>query len=334
MSSRTIQININLNFTVILIAMMILHGIGLSIQGLNGTSAISQFAKSPVSREPIKVQRIQNIDEVLNRIRTVGAKDSKIKDSVYVAKTPSKTKQISKEKFSANPGKDLAPSSAPKNISLSDLSMPKQNVAKAHQEQQKAAAKKPVRPGTRPESVLPERSKAISAISLKGSEIQQFLKSSDRPSSTVTPGLDAASVSGDPRAASLSNSDVMINLEVPEGVNPDELNKYELMFYGFQRRTAINYVNSVYKRLDKFRSENPHMDFPMTDTKQVMTGRLTYDEKGNIKQIKMVRWSNVQKLQDYFEGVLKDMDTLHNPPQALWEKTGEFSIFFSLVVNG
>ena len=32
--------------------------------------------------------------------------------------------------------------------------------------------------------------------------------------------------------------------------------------------------------------------------------------------------------------VLKDMDTLHNPPQALWEDTGEFSIYFSLIVNG
>jgi hypothetical protein len=65
-----------------------------------------------------------------------------------------------------------------------------------------------------------------------------------------------------------------------------------------------------------------------------MTGRLTYDTKGNITQIKMVRWSNVDQLQDFFVDVLKDMDTLHNPPQALWEKNGEFSIFFSLVVNG
>jgi hypothetical protein len=133
---------------------------------------------------------------------------------------------------------------------------------------------------------------------------------------------------------SLSNSDILVNLEVPEGVNPDELNKYELMFYGFQRRTAMNYINSFFKHLDKFQRENPHKNFPMTDSKQVMTGRLTYDEKGNIKQIKMIRWTNVDQLQGFFENVLKDMDTLHNPPTALWEKSGEFSIFFSLVING
>ncbi len=72
----------------------------------------------------------------------------------------------------------------------------------------------------------------------------------------------------------------------------------------------------------------------MTENKQVMTGRLTYDEKGNIKQIKMIRWSNEERLQGFFENVLKEMDVLHNPPQALWEKQGEFSIFFSFVVNG
>ncbi len=338
MSSRTIQINIKINYPVIMVLMLFLHAMALTIKGLHGTADIKHFANSPAGREPIKVQRIKNIDEVINqmkKIRTVGAKDSKIQDSVYLAKNPSKTKEISKDPFSSNPGNAIRPSEAKKSLSLSDLSMPKQN-AKPQESSQKTAAQKTTRPGTRPDVMLPEKAKAISAISLKGAEIQQFMKSSNNPAAVtnMTSGLDAASVSGDPRAATLSNSDVMVNLEVPEGVNPDELNKYELMFYGFQRRTAINYVNSFYKRLDKFQAENPHLQFPMTESKQVMTGRLTYDDRGNIKQIKMVRWSNVQRLQDFFVDVLKDMDTLHNPPQALWEKQGEFSIFFSLVING
>src|SRR5690606_36035176 len=108
-------------------------------------------------------------------------------------------------------------------------------------------------------------------------------------------GRNAARVSGDPRARSLNNSDILVNLEVPEGVHPDELNKYELMFYGFQRRTAILYINSFYTNLDRFQREDPHLQFPMTNSKQVMTGRLTYDEKGNVKQIKMLRWSNEDK---------------------------------------
>lgn len=231
-------------------------------------------------------------------IRTVGSKESKNQSSAYVSKTPNPAKDISKEKFAPK-----------KSLSFSDLNEARPVAPMA-------------RPGTRPEVEVP-RKKGLSAISLKGADIPKFARASN-----------AATLSGDPRAAGIQNSDILVNLEVPEGVNPDELNEYELMFYGFQRRTAINYINSFYKNLNKFQRENPHLAFPMTTEKQVMTGRLTYDEKGNIKQIKMIRWSNQDKLQDFFLNVLKEMDTLHNPPQALWEKNGEFSIFFSLVVNG
>lgn len=231
-------------------------------------------------------------------IRTIGSKDSKIKSSAYVSKTSNPSQAISKEKYAPK-----------KSLSFSDLNEARPLAPMA-------------RPGTRPEVEVP-RKKGLSAISLKGADISKFARASN-----------AATLSGDPRAAGIQNSDILVNLEVPEGVNPDELNKYELMFYGFQRRTAINYINSFYNNLNKFQRENPHLAFPMTADKQIMTGRLTYDEKGNIKQIKMIRWSNQDKLQDFFLNVLKEMDTLHNPPQALWEKNGEFSIFFSLVVNG
>lgn len=185
-----------------------------------------------------------------------------------------------------------------------------------------AGTSKIPRPGSRPQ-LAQEKNKPIDAISLKGKQILEFTK-----------GANAVAMSGDPRASQLTDTDILVNLEVPEGVEPDELNKYEMMFYGFQRRTAINYINSFYKNLDTFQRENPHLNFPLTENKQVMTGRLTYDEKGNIKQIKMIRWSHEERLQGFFENVLKEMDVLHNPPQALWKKNGEFSIFFSFVVNG
>ncbi|HXH74927.1 MAG TPA: hypothetical protein VNJ08_08180 [Bacteriovoracaceae bacterium] len=295
MSARSVQINLRVNFPVILFAVLFIHALCLSIQQ-NAPTANKVSQSSPEERTPLNIKSI----------RMVGARDSQIKDSAYLAKTDSQTRQIVKERV-ARVKSDV------KNLSLKDLTAatPKTSV----QMQPK------VRPGTRPET---QRSKAITGIGLKGSEMRKYAQGSSA----------GQPVGGDPQAASLSNSDISVNLEVPEGVSPDELNKYELMFYGFQRRTAINYINSFYKRLDKFQQANPHLNFPMTGNKQVMTGRLTYDEKGNIKQIKMVRWSNTEKLQDFFVEVLKEMDTLHNPPHALWEKTGEFSIFFSFVVNG
>lgn len=245
-------------------------------------------------------------------LRTVGAREAKRKDSVYA--------------FKGKEAQEVA-KSAPEvreNLSLKDLaeqvSVAKAEKAPQPQKTQKSSQTTPLRPGKKPE----QQKTALEAIKLRGDQMRNYANNQ--------PVREA--FRGDPRAAGLNTSDISVNLEVPEGVSPDELNKYELMFYGFQRRTAINYINSFYKNLEKFRQANPHLQFPMTQDMQVMTGRLTYDEKGNIKKIKMVQWSNIDKLQNFFVDVLKDMDTLHNPPQALWEETGEFSIYFSLIVNG
>lgn len=300
MQQKSMQITIRINYPLMLMAVLFLHVL----------IAFTHFPKYSASRptSPRKALKIVNIEKEpqddLN-IRRVGSKDSKLQapSTFGRRKAPVLTKDANTEKKPA--------------LSLKDLSMP-------NKQADIPKPQKMARPGSRPE-VLPERPKALAAISLKGQQIKEFAKNSSS---------NAAAMSGDPRVKALNETDILVNLEVPEGVEPDELNKYELMFYSFQRRTAINYINSFYKNLDKFERENPHIRFPITDTKQVMTGRLTYDEKGNIKQIKMIRWTNEERLQSFFEDVLKDMDVLHNPPQALWEKQGEFSIFFSFVVNG
>ena len=292
--TRSIHLSLRVNFLTVLGLVVLLHSL-LIYQELRSFKI--SLATEAQEKKPLNIRSIENI-------RKIGTKSGEKKTDTFA----------SFRKFAPVKNDERVKKKAPKKpdaLSLSDLSVtPTQKTAPAQ------------RPGTLPKVAM-EKPKAISAISLRGKEIQEFMKSS--PSS---------SVSGDPRASKFSASDILVNLEVPEGVEADELNKYELMFYGFQRRTAINYINAFYKNLDKFQRENPHLNFPMTDSKQVMTGRLTYDEKGNIKQIKMIRWSNEDRLQGFFESVLKDMDTLQNPPQALWKKDGEFSIFFSFIING
>lgn len=306
MSERSVSLQLKINFPLIFSVVLLMHLLLLLISGVNPFQKLVSSPSSENERTPLKIKNI----------RTVGARNSQVKDSAYVSKNILKSSEIFKDQFAPVKSKSKTNVSLtpPKSISLSDLTENKPVKATIKPEVQ--------RPGTRP-LVAQEKSKALNAIALKGSQMRNFLQ-----------GSNAAELSGDPRAAGLNNSDILVNLEVPEGVHPDELNKYELMFYGFQRRTAINYINAFYKNLDKFQRENPHLHFPLTESKQVMTGRLTYDQNGNVKQIKMIRWTNVERLQDFFVDVLKDMDTLHNPPQALWEKDGEFSIFFSFQVNG
>jgi hypothetical protein len=181
----------------------------------------------------------------------------------------------------------------------------------------------PLRPGTRPE-VAVKPLKSMNTISLKGKEFKDYSKS-------FPPGGLAIS---DMISKTQKISDAVVSIEVPDGIKPDELNEYELMFYGFQKRTAMNYINSILKNLDKFQKKYPNYRIP-TSGRITMTARITYDPQGNVQQIKMIRWTHVNELQNLFEDIVKNIDQLHNPPKALWEKQGEFSMFYTLeILNG
>lgn len=199
-------------------------------------------------------------------------------------------------------------------VSLSDLSIGGGKVV---------GKKTPPRPGTRPE-VVAKSAKAMNTMSLKSREFKDYSKSFSSGGLAIS----------DMISNTQKISDAVVSIEVPDGIEPDELNEYELMFYGFQRRTAINYINSILKNLDKFQKKYPNYKIP-TSGAITMTARITYDSQGNVQQIKMIRWTHVDELQNFFEDVVKNMDQLHNPPKALWEKQGEFSMFYTLeILNG
>jgi len=231
----------------------------------------------------------------VNSIRTVGVPEKKNKNMVHIPKQV-KT-QTPTDKKQAPKGKEL---------SLSDLSAKTAKVTPPT-----PSMKAPIKTGTKP----------IQALSLDNKSVQNFLQS--------TPNAGAAGE----YAKAFGESDVVVEMEVPEGVPEDELNKYELVFYSFRKRTALNYINSFYTKLNDFQRANPHLRFPLTEDKESMTGRITYDEKGDIVRIKMLRWTNKKKLQEFFLQVLKNMNSLPNPPEIII-KDGEFHVYYSLTVNG
>lgn len=206
-----------------------------------------------------------------------------------------------------------SPSGTKAPVSLKDLSL----------ERPVVEVPKMQRPGTRPE-VMPTAAKAIKAISLKSKEFKES-------SQGIPSGGLAIS---DMMRGTQKISDAVVSIEVPDGIEPDELNKYELMFYGFQKRTAMNYINSILSNLNKFQKSHPNYQLPST-SRILMTARVTYDPEGNVMQIKMVRWTHVNEIQNLFENVVKEIDQLHNPPKQLWEKQGQFSMFYTLeILNG
>jgi hypothetical protein len=166
-----------------------------------------------------------------------------------------------------------------------------------------------------------KRMSAVKAIQLRGEEIRNFVKGNQNRymrSQNITP--------------TLKNSQVAIMLDVPEGIEFDELNELEEMFYSFQKRLALTYVNSFYDNLSDFQMKNPHKHFPMTNEKLTLTARVTFDHYGNIQQIKAVKWSEQKDLQDFFIKVIDKIESVPNPPKDL-VKTGTFNVYYTLNLN-
>jgi len=166
-----------------------------------------------------------------------------------------------------------------------------------------------------------KRMSAVKAIQLRGEEIRSFLKGNQNRymrSQNVTP--------------TIKNSQVAIMLDVPEGIEFDQLNELEEMFYSFQKRLALSYVNSFYDNLSDFQLKNPHKNFPMTNEKLTLTARVTFDHYGNIQQIKAVKWSDQKDLQDFFIKVIDQIESVPNPPKDLVQ-AGTFSVYYTLNLN-
>lgn len=161
---------------------------------------------------------------------------------------------------------------------------------------------------------------ALDSLKISKNNIREFLK-------TTPTGISAHQALN-----SLSLPDIQVKLDIPKGVKEDELNKRELVFYGFQRRTAIAYINSFYSQLNKFENKYPSLHFPLTQRKQKLTGRVSYDHEGNILKIESVKWSDQKKLQAFFMNVLKNINSLPNPPKEILSGD-QFAIYFTLSVN-
>ncbi|GEM_PF-1222261 len=322
-ATGSIEFKIKLNFPLFLGIVALLHIIFFLLRPIS----LPQFAKKSVQPEEDQTPRTLNI-------RRIGhAKGSK-QNTTYLSSSPSPTKKISpivSQKGETNNSIKGMPQKkrgeGKSKVDLSDLAATP-NAVQQNKISEKTTnkAEKMTRPGRMP---VVAQKKAIQAITLRGDSIKDFSQSNGQQGQNQK----NYNVSGGQNISSFQNTNVGVNLEVPEGVSPDELNEYELMFYSFQRRVALAYVNSFMSNYNHFERINPQIKFPMTDSEQTMTGRLTYDSQGNIKQIKMIRWTNVGKLQDFFLDVLKGMNTIQNPPKTLWEKNGEFTVFFTLVVN-
>lgn len=160
-------------------------------------------------------------------------------------------------------------------------------------------------------------SNPIEKLDVNDSEINEFLTDSNLLSAT---------------SDRISDSDANFQIELPPGLKLNELNEAQLVLYNFRIRTGKQYFNSFYSNLHDHKYKKPHLTFPMTEEKERMTGKITYDQTGNIVKIQMLQVTNKVNLQAFFEDLLKRMHTISNPPEMILNAKGEFTVHFSLNV--
>lgn len=294
MAAESVKFEIKLNFPVFLGVSLIAHALLFAfVIRPMEQNGMDEKNQAGNSRKPIMV--------------TIGKPNGKIKNDYMLRPKGSAPKAAVVQ---APKTKIITP---PHQLNLADLSagslVPKPNKVAA-QTPQKAPS---LRPGTMPVA----QPTALTGIKYSRDDIKKL----------------ASDPSYQGGADNLSAHRVALNFEVPEGKDATELNESQLKLYGFLRRGAIKYVNSLSAEIEQFELQNPHLHFPLIDFKQTLTGRLVYDNEGNLKQIKMVRWSNNDKLQAFFEKVLKRLENLQNPPKELWAENGEFTVFVTLQIN-
>lgn len=248
-----------------------------------------------IALSPLEVSQNKTKPLKVLNIRSVGEKNGK-KDYIPILKN-SKKSRLKKEK-----------------IKTKDLTF---NPLKSE-----AISKfKKSRPGKA--SLLKNKKRKVnSKLSITNTRIKDFL-TTDPYSSPAAEQL-----------AKLDQTDVLFDLVIPKGVPEDELNKHELVFYSFRKRTALAYVNSFQKQLNIFENKNPHLNFPLTSDPETIAGKITYDKNGDILKIETLEFTQITKLQDFFMNVLQDMSSLPNPPKEIINDSKEFVVNFVLEVNG
>ena len=130
----------------------------------------------------------------------------------------------------------------------------------------------------------------------------------------------------------LKSTGFNIDFTPPEGVSEDELNTMEKIYYSFQKRTFYTYVNSFVKSYNAIELKRPQVKNVLRSESHKLTGRITFDQEGNIVAIKILQSSPNDDIHQLFEETLKGIQRLPNPPKTLI-KDGQLTIYYQLKIN-
>ncbi len=244
--------------------------------------------------EPVQNARVLKV----RSLKTLGLKESKTRNSVHLSKSESpQAKKITKktyQKKTSQKENSIATGKKSQNYQSEDFNLQQQGLKKTP---------------------------TLQSNQYAGSELLKYFQSQY-----------SSDLLSQDMVKSLSTSDFSVHAEVPEGVELDELNNFEFVFYSFQKRLAMQYFNSFFSQLREFELRNPHRRFPMTREAQQLTARITFGRDGTLEEIEVINASNVHELQDFFIEVMDKIKAISNPPEALLGPDQKLRVYYGLKI--
>jgi len=120
----------------------------------------------------------------------------------------------------------------------------------------------------------------------------------------------------------------------PKGIDIDELNDFEKIFYSFFKRVAGQYVNSIHSTVISLTSDKPYLENKLRNHPPAMlTAMIRYDSEGNAELIKILKSSNDDDVHKVFEEALKKMSKIPNIAKELKDEDGKYTAYFQLSIN-
>ncbi len=122
---------------------------------------------------------------------------------------------------------------------------------------------------------------------------------------------------------------------LPEGLNEDDLNSKELIYFAFLRRNFLKYLTTFLTTHNKLVISRPSLTYALKTGPHLLTARAIYDDQGNMVSFKILKSSLNNDIHNLFEETVKGMRTIPNPPRDFVKgRDKEFSVYYQLQING
>ena len=302
------------------------------------TREINVGSQVPIEQRAIQIDRIDQAQ--LNKYRRVGVRGGTKGFNMRSKRGNTVSKGKNNSPTNLSPQEGVKGAKGQKNLSMDQLQA-KVDPKRVEKVPAKNAPMKQVSPSLEEKPLTPQQEKILIKKEIMAAEHGvplTALRSSQamnnfRRQKEIQFGMLRDMGQQSTQAEILKTTGFNLHFEPPEGIPEDELNSVEKIFYSFQKRTFIGYVNSFMSSYQDTLNRHPQVKNALRSERHLLTGRVTFDKEGNIVRIKILRSSQNDDVHRLFEDTLRNIRSLPNPPKAIIEDKDQFNIYYQLKIN-